>query len=220
MKEMEPLGFESKNSDAMERVDSSCNKRWKGYSYVEEYLEIILFFVLLKMEFLETLTDIWNKYLEWIDFFFHTNWTWSIVAWIAVLVYVVSILIFFPLHRLTLRNVKKAKQNLTTSVDEVIYLLAKAQYSLSEQQALKYDPCFALIKTMFWSWHFEYIDNLDTIKENVKKVEVLLKQRVISDEQRKKIDRQKSRLKFHTFWSKFFGYELNFLTIWIYNLFC
>ena len=43
VKEMESLGIESKNSYAMERLDSSCNKRWKGYSYVEEYMEIILF---------------------------------------------------------------------------------------------------------------------------------------------------------------------------------
>jgi hypothetical protein len=49
MKEMEPLGIESKNSYAMERLDSSCNKRWKGYSYVEEYMEIILFLELRKI---------------------------------------------------------------------------------------------------------------------------------------------------------------------------
>ncbi len=49
MKEMEPLGFESKNSDVVERMDSSCNKRWKGYSYVEEYMEIILFLELRKI---------------------------------------------------------------------------------------------------------------------------------------------------------------------------
>ena len=49
MKKMESLGFESKNSNVVERLDSSCNKRWKGYSYVEEYMEIILFFVLVKV---------------------------------------------------------------------------------------------------------------------------------------------------------------------------
>ena len=43
MKKMESLGIESKNSHVVERLDSSCNKRWKGYSYVEEYMEIILF---------------------------------------------------------------------------------------------------------------------------------------------------------------------------------
>ena len=128
-------------------------------------------------------------------------------------------MIFLPLHRLSLKKVLKAKKNLTDSVDKVIYLLSKAQYSLSEQQTLQYDPCFALMKTMFGSGHFEYVDNIDTIKENVKKVEILLKQRVISDEERKKIDKQRSRLKFHLFWRKFFGYELNFVTCGIYNLF-
>ena len=124
-----------------------------------------------------------------------------------------------PLHRRSLRKVLKAKQNLTDEVDEVIYLLSKAQYFLSEKQTLQYDPCFALMKTMFESGHFEYIDNLDTIKENVKKVEVLLKQRIISDDQWNKIDKQKRNLKIATFWSKLFGYELNLATIGIYNLF-
>ena len=105
------------------------------------------------------------------------------------------------------------------SVDKLIYLLSKAQYSLSEQQTLKFDPCFALMKTMFWSWHFEYVDNLDTIKENVKKVETLLKQKVISDAEWSKIDSQKSSLKFHDFWKNIFGYELNVVTLWIYSLF-
>jgi hypothetical protein len=84
---------------------------------------------------------------------------------------------------------------------------------------MKYDPCFALMKTMFGSWHFEYIDNLDTIKENEKKVETLLKKDVISDEEWSKIDGQRNSLKFHLFRRKFFGYELNLVTCGIYNLF-
>ena len=130
-----------------------------------------------------------------------------------ILVWLVSFLIILPLHRLSLRKVLKAKKNLIDSVDKVIYLLSKSQYSLSQQQTLKYDPCFALMKTMFGSGHFEYIDNLGTIKENVKKVETLLKQKVISDEEWNKIDSQKSSLKFHTFWKNFFGYELNLVTL-------
>lgn len=168
---------------------------------------------------MQWIVDIWNNYKNWIEYFFHTNWTRTTVFSIIILVWWTSFLIFLPLHRLSLRNVLKAKKNLVDSVDRVIYLLSKAQYSLFQQQTLKYDPCFALIKTMFWSGHFEYIDNLDAIKENVKKVEVLLKQRVISDQEWSKIDNQKNSLKFHIFWSKFFGYELNFITCGIYNLF-
>ena len=161
----------------------------------------------------------WTIYIDWIEFFFHTNQLRTKIIWIVILVWFFSFLVILPLHRLSLRKQKQARQNLVTSVDEVIYLLSKAQYSLSETQPLQYDPCFALMKTMFGSWHFEYLDNLDTIKENVKKVEVLLKQRVISDEQWKKIDNQKSSVKTHTFWSKLLGYELNLVTLGIYNLF-
>ena len=135
------------------------------------------------------------------------------------MVWIVSFLIFLPLHRLSLKRVLKAKKDLVNSVDRVIYLLSKAQYSLSEEQTLKYDPCFALMKTMFGSGHFEYIDNLDTIKENVKKVEILLKQRVISDEEWNRIDKQRNKLRYHLFWRKYLGYELNAVTCGIYNLF-
>ena len=165
------------------------------------------------------MSNIWSAYTDWIKFFFHTDGTWNLVLSILVSIWIISFLIFLPLHRLSLRNVLKAKKNLTESVDKVIYSLSKAQYSLSEKQALQFDPCFALIKTMFWSWHFEYVDNLDTIKENVKKVETLLKQKVIPDAEWNKIDNQRNSLKFHDFWKKFFGYELNVVTLWIYNLF-
>jgi len=168
---------------------------------------------------MEQLTNIWAIYTDWIEFFFNSNETWTTIWSIVVLIWIISFLIFLPLHRLSLKKVLKAKKDLIDSVDKVIYLLSKAQYSLSEEQTLKYDPCFALMKTMFWSGNFEYVDNIDTIKENVKKVEALLKKRVISDEEWSKIDSQRSSLKFHLFWRKFFGYELNLVTLWIYNLF-
>ena len=165
------------------------------------------------------MANIWLTYTNWIEFFFHTSGTWTTILGVIVFIWIISFLIFLPLHRLSLKNVTKAKKGLVDSVDKVIYLLSKAQYSLSEKQALQYDPCFALIKTMFWSWHFEYVDNLDTIKENVKKVETLLKQKVISDAEWSKIDNQKNSLKFHSFWKNIFGYELNVVTLWIYSLF-
>ena len=168
---------------------------------------------------MDMLSQIWSTYASWIEFFFKSNWVWTTVWSILVLIWAISFLIFLPLHRLSLKNVKNSKKNLTESVDKVIYSLSKAQYSLSEKQTLQFDPCFALIKTMFWSWHFEYVDNLDTIKENVKKVEALLKQKVISDTEWSKIDSLRNSLKFHDFWRKFFGYELNVVSLWIYNLF-
>jgi len=179
---------------------------------------ILRIFVIMQW-FMDILNQFWSTYSERIEFLLHTNSVWTTVFSILILIWIISFILFLPLHRLALNKVKTAKQNLINSVDKLVYLLSKAQYSLSEQQTLQYDPCFALMKTMFWTWHFEYIDNLDTIKENVKKVELLLKQRVISDDEWKKIDNQKSSLKFHTFWNKFFGYELNAVTFGVYNLF-
>ena len=163
--------------------------------------------------FMDVLNHFWATYTDWIGFFFRSGEKWTMIWSIVILVWLVSFLIFLPLHRLSIKKVLKAKKDLINSVDKVIYLLSKAQYSLSEQQSLKYDPCFALMKTMFGSGHFEYIDNLNTIKENVKKVEVLLKQRVIPDTEWDKIDKQKNSLRLHTFWKKFFGYELNIVTL-------
>ena len=168
---------------------------------------------------MDMISQIWSTYTSWVEFFFKSSWVWTTVWSVLVLIWGISFLIFLPLHRLSLRNVLKTKKNLTDSVDRVIYLLSKAQYSLSEDQTLKYDPCFALIKTMFGSGHFEYVDNIDTIKENVKKVELLLKQRVISDAEWNKIDDQRDSLKFHLFWRKYLGYELNIVTCGVYNLF-
>lgn len=162
---------------------------------------------------MDMINQIWTVYSEWIEFFFHSSDTWTTIWSIIVFVRIISFLIFLPLHRLSLKNVLNAKKKLVDSVDKVIYLLSKAQYSLSEEQALKYDPCFALMKTMFGSGNFEYVDNIDTIKENVKKVETLLKKRVISDEEWEKIDSQRTSLKFHLFWRKLFGYELNLVTL-------
>jgi len=98
---------------------------------------------------MEQLTNIWAIYTDWIKFFFNSNETWTTVWSIIVLIWIISFLIFLPLHRLSLKKVLKAKKDLIDSVDKVIYLLSKAQYSLSEEQTLKYDPCFALMKTMF-----------------------------------------------------------------------
>ena len=168
---------------------------------------------------MERLVNIRSIYTNWIEFLLNTNWTQTTVWSILILIWLISFLIILPFHRLSIINTLKAKKNLIDSVDRVIYLLSKYQYSLSEKQNLQYDPCFALIKTMFWSWHFEYADNLDTIKENVKKVEVLLKQRVISDQEWNKIYKQKRSLQFHKFWRNLLGYELNIVTIRIYNPF-
>ena len=161
--------------------------------------------------------SIWNTYYSRIDVLFNINELRTKILAIIIAIIVLSFILFCPLHRLSHNKSISTKKKLVESVDEIIYLLSKAQYKLSEEQTLKYDPCFALMKTMFDSWHFEYLNNLDTIKENVKKVELLLHQTVISDNKRTKLNKQKKALKWHNSWNKLFWYELNIVSFGLYN---
>lgn len=163
--------------------------------------------------------NIWQKWIELIMFLFWTEKLWSTIILIITLIRIFSFLIILPLHRRSLRKQKESKIKLTASVDNIIYQLAKAQYNLSKKQTLQFDPCFALLKTMFDSGHFEYIDNLQPIKENIKKVETLLKQTVISEEQWKEINLQKTDLKRFQSTSKILWLFMNIVTLYIYKLF-
>lgn len=172
---------------------------------------------------MENIATFFNKigifFTDYVEVVFHTNEPRTTIIAIVIFIWLISFIIILPLHRKSLRKWKQAEKDLTESVDKIIYLLAKAQYSLSEQQALQYDPCLALMKTMFESWHFEYIDNLETIKENVQKVELLLHQKVISDDDWNNIYKEKKNLRFQQNCGKILWYELNIVTLWIYNLF-
>lgn len=167
---------------------------------------------------LNILNNIWETYNNKISSLFNTDLLRTNIIAIIILILIINFIIIIPLHRLSLRNANKTKKQLVESVDEIIYLLAKSQYKLSQEQSLKYDPCFALMKTMFDSWHFEYLNNIEAIKENVKKVEVLLHQTVITDEKWEKLNKLKRTLKNHIFWSKLLWYEINIATVGIYNI--
>ncbi|MDR0649994.1 MAG: hypothetical protein LBG59_00885 [Candidatus Peribacteria bacterium] len=85
---------------------------------------------------------------------------------------------------------------LVQQIDEVIYLLTKAQYeSHISKKDIGGDPCMAMMKEMFKSGHFEYLDNIALIKENVGKVELLLQKQVASPEQRKNITYLQKKMK-------------------------
>jgi len=53
----------------------------------------------------------------------------------------------------------------------------------------------ALMREMFKSGHFEYLDNIPIIKENVGKVELLLQQQVATPQQRNQVHRLQKKMK-------------------------
>ncbi|MDR2190779.1 MAG: hypothetical protein LBP53_06485 [Candidatus Peribacteria bacterium] len=129
-------------------------------------------------------------------------------------------MLFIPLHRKLLKRLQLTKQTLVQTVDEVIYLLAKAQYeSKISKKDLGGDPHMAMMKEMFKSGHFEYLNNIALIQENVKKVELLLQKQVVSPELRSHIVLLQKKMKRLLFWDKGLGIFCSIFTVGIYKLF-
>jgi hypothetical protein len=81
------------------------------------------------------------------------------------------------------------------------------------------DPHMAMMKEMFKSGHFEYLDNIPLIRENVEKVELLLGKQVVVPEQWEQIYKSKKRIKKLILRSNIFGYIVVIGTLGGYKLF-
>lgn len=138
----------------------------------------------------------------------------------VILLYIIVFSVIFPLHRKILKKLHLAKQELVKNIDEIIYLLAKDQYaSHISKRELWGDPHMAMMKEMFKSWHFEYLDNIEIIKTNVGKVELLLQKQVVSNEQRNKVDIIQKEMKKLIFWKNILGWICTIPTLGVYKLF-
>jgi hypothetical protein len=128
--------------------------------------------------------------------------------------------LFIPLHRTLLKRLHIAKQKLVHQIDEVIYLLTKTQYdSHISKKDLGGDPCMAMMKEMFKSGHFEYLDNISLIQDNVAKVELLLQKQVVSPEKRNEITYLQKKMKKLMFRENLIGIVCSIFTLGIYKLF-
>jgi hypothetical protein len=86
----------------------------------------------------------------------------------GILLFLLVFCLFLPLHRKLLKKLTTTKHLLVQRIDEIIYLLTKAQYeSHISKKDLGGDPCMALMKEMFQSGNFEYLDNIAIIRENI-----------------------------------------------------
>jgi hypothetical protein len=77
----------------------------------------------------------------------------------------------------------------------------------------------AMMKEMFKSWHFEYLDNIAIIKENVGKVEILLQKQVVSPQQRDQVHTLQKKMKKLIFRKNLLGRICTIPTLGIYKAF-
>ena len=71
----------------------------------------------------------------------------------------------------------------------MIFLLAKYQHQHIDVQALGGNPHIALMRSIFAEGNCDYIKSSKMILENIRKVEQLLSQRVISEQREKAFQR-------------------------------
>ncbi len=90
----------------------------------------------IAVDILRELEHFYLRSVETIAFFFALSPLMAMVIFWLVFAEIVVFVILLPLHRLILRSINKSKQGLVKEVDEVVYLLAKAQYesNISKQE--------------------------------------------------------------------------------------
>lgn len=143
-----------------------------------------------------TISPLWNSYLKWIKILFWADWNMGIFVWILILCYFFLFLILIPIHRKICKTFNQYQQQLVKSVDEIIYLIAKFQKDANiSKKALWWDPHFAMMKEIFKNGNFQYLGNIDVIKETTKKVEMIFQRQITSDEQRKTILKLEKKMK-------------------------
>ena len=145
-------------------------------------------------QFINQLEVWYNIALQKISFW--TGYEAHLVNWALIIigVYLVFIIIFLPLRKWTKKTKLWLQKSLITQIDEMIFLLAKYQHQHINVQNLGGNPHIALMRSIFTQGNCDYIKSSKMILENIRKVEQLLAQKVISE------DREK---KFHSDLSKF-----------------
>ena len=115
---------------------------------------------------------------------FWTGYETAIIHWSLIIVFV-----FLPLRKWSKRAKSWLQKSLVTQIDEMIFLLAKYQHQHIDLQALGGNPHIALMRSIFAEGNCDYIKSSKMILENIRKVEQLLSQRVISEEREKAFQR-------------------------------
>jgi len=166
------------------------------------------------------INQLFTTILEMISLFTGANHIGSIIIFWILAFIILTLILFIPLHRKIIKKLEIAKQELVKNIDEIIYFLTKSQYeSKISKKELGGDPCMALMREMFKSGHFEYLDNIAIIKENVGKVELLLQKQVATPQQRNQVHRLQKKMKRLIFRKKTLGRINTVSTLGIYKLF-
>ena len=127
--------------------------------------------------------SIWyQQIIERIQYYIGTSpFRSNVILW-AVIVYLIVFFIIIPIHKRFRKARLKKEQEIVKDVDEMIYLLAKAQHEMNiDIRKLWWNPNIALMKSIFTKWECDYVKSTSLILDNIHKVEALLWSKIISE---------------------------------------
>jgi hypothetical protein len=118
------------------------------------------------------------RYQQIIDRIQYYLWTSplrsNVILW-AFIGYLIIFFIIIPIHKKLKKTRLKKEQEIVKDVDEMIYLLAKAQHEMNiDVRKLWWNPNIALMKSIFTKWECDYVKSTYLILDNIHKVEMLL----------------------------------------------
>lgn len=127
------------------------------------------------------ITSWYERIIKQIQYLFISDYLWASIFFWAVIVYLIVFFVIIPLHKKFKKQRLKKEQEIVTDVDEMIYLLAKAQHTLwVDVRKLWGNPNIALMKSIFTKGNCDYIKSSYLILDNIHKVESLLWDKIIS----------------------------------------
>ena len=136
------------------------------------------------MDFQKILSSISDGYTWFITEFSALFWVSNLVGWIlfrVIVFYLIIFLVIIPIHKKLKKQRLIKEQEIVQDVDEMIYLLAKAQHTKwIDVRKLWGNPNIALMKSIFTKWNCDYIKSTYLILDNIHKVETLLWDKIIS----------------------------------------
>jgi hypothetical protein len=154
------------------------------------------------------------QYLTWL-------WeVWSNILFWAIIFYIILFSVFVPLHKHFRKKRIIKEQEIVKDVDEMIYLLAKAQHEMDiDIRKLWWNPNIALMKSIFTKGECDYIKSTFVILDNIHKVESLLWKKVIAIEKESLLIKDSQKYNALKYMEKIFLRIVSIPTLWIYYLF-
>ncbi len=139
------------------------------------------------------------RYQQIIDRIQYYIWTSplrsNVILW-AFIGYLIIFFIIIPIHKKLKKTRLKKEQEIVKDVDEMIYLLAKAQHEMNiDVRKLWWNPNIALMKSIFTKWEYDYVKSTYLILDNIHKVEMLLWKKIIPAEKENTLVKQSQKHK-------------------------